>query len=197
MPSFYTTISPPPATLTQGLQRLRERLDGLAAQLREGISRAVSEAIAGALDHVVRTVFGANQPQVRWPENNRPWQHRANRATWQEDDAPSWLDPDDGEDDGGDWLDASPAEYRSTSATVASTEPPRATRWLSAVAAGVRTAVWWLRRQASRRPVLTTIAIGVTAAIVALTTTGVIGPILGALCVADLARSSTEHLATP
>jgi hypothetical protein len=200
MPSFYTTTGPPANTFTERLQRLGHRLDDLAAQLRDGISRAVSEAIAGALEQVVRTVFGARQPEVQLPDNNHRWHPRPHRPAWLQEDAPAWLDPEDSEDDGGDWLDDAPAEHRPTAPSPVSSEPSRATRWLSAVATGVRAAVWWLRRQAPRQPVLTTIAIGLTAAVIALTSsgaTGVIGSILGALCVADLARSSAEHLATP
>jgi hypothetical protein len=105
---------------------------------------------------------------------------------WQEHAHSSWLDHDEIDED---WQPPEPSQ-----------EPSRVTRWLSAAAAGVQTALWWLRRYAPRRPVLTTLVIGMTAAVVALSTTetsALVGSALGALAVADLTRAGVSHLATP
>jgi hypothetical protein len=73
-------------------------------------------------------------------------------------------------------------------------EQPLASRWLSALAVGVRSAVWWLRRYAPRRPLLSTVAIGVAVALAVLVAPATCAVGLGAIAVADAARAGTEQL---
>jgi hypothetical protein len=184
-------------SLSERLGRLRRTFDTLASQLHVGIARAIGEAIGGVIEQGLRKVLGAGTAQrtVRptWPHDAQRWPGgRGHSAAWPADENDAWLDNDDIDADD-DWRQSVASYARPTSTSVAMEQSPTA-RWLSAVAAGVRSAFWWLRWHAPRRPVLTTVAIGmaVTLALLMAPATYTVG--LGAIAVADAARTGTGHL---
>jgi hypothetical protein len=94
-----------------------------------------------------------------------------------------------------DWQQSVPSYGRSPPPSHV-TEPPLTARWLSALAAGLRSAFWWLRENAPRRPILTTLAIGITAVLAMLVAPASCAAGLGAIAVAEATRSGATHLAS-
>jgi hypothetical protein len=199
MPSYSHSTGPPGTSLSERLGQLRQTFDHLAGQLHDGIARAIADAISGAVEQGLRKVLGAGtaQPTVRptWPSDVQRWQHSHSRSSaWPEDESDSWLEADERDEDG-DWRQ-SVASYARPSATPPATEQPLASRWLSALAVGVRSAFWWLSRHAPRRPLLSTVAIGIAVALAMLVAPATCTVGLGAIAVADAARAGTEQLAS-
>jgi hypothetical protein len=197
MPSYYHSTGPPVTSLSKRLGQLRQTFDNLAGQLHDGIARAIGETIGGVIEQGLRKVLGAGtaQPTVRptWPHDAQRWQEgRGQPAAWPADERAAWLDDDDmGADD--DWRQGVNSYAYQASAPVVTEQSPSA-RWLSAVATGVRSAFWWLRRHAPRRPVLTTVAIGMAVALAILVGPATCTVGVGAIAVADAARAGTGHL---
>jgi hypothetical protein len=198
MTTYVHSTGPPVTSLSERLARLRRTFDDLASQLHVGIARAIADAISGAVEQGLRKVLGAGtaQPtaQPTWPNDVHRWQHSHSRSARPEDESDSWLEADESDEDG-DWRQ-SVASYARPSATPPATEQPLASRWLSALAVGVRSALWWLRRHAPRRPLLSTVAIGVAVALAMLVAPATCTVGLGAIAVADAARAGTAQLAS-
>jgi hypothetical protein len=185
--------------LTTQAVRLREKLERLAAQVREAVARTVSQAVAEAAHEALQIVLeGPPAETASWhstPEEfGRPWDadevndsrrksSRKPRTLYEsltEDDEPEHpMDPEDGE-----VSDDAPASTR-----------PR--RWSRALTVGCQAAAWWLRRHPGRLSGLTAAGIGVAAGLVAflasplLASAGTVAATaLGVLALADAARSA-------
>jgi hypothetical protein len=184
MPYYPPTPSPQPASLAERLDILNRHLDALGRQLRDGIARAVANAVSGAVEQALGTLLGKAPTQRQWSYQG---DHRP-VSRWDDD-------PEDNED-----LDPwAPNHYR-PNVPAPTNEKAAPTKWASAFAAGLHTAFWWFRQARSRRPVLTTLAVGLAAGIAVLTATasgalGLLGSAVGALALADVTRSGVTALA--
>jgi hypothetical protein len=146
------------------LDRLQASLQTLGERLREVVARTVGEAVADAVRALVALLASSpTAPLPALPNTDE---------LWEEPDPLLWHDPyrplrDDhaeellGEDD------APPMSADSGETTGAA-------RWSQAVSAGCRAAAWWLRRQAGRCPLRTSVVLGVAVALAAF----VAGPVL-------------------
>jgi hypothetical protein len=184
MPYYPPVTGPPQPSLSERLDLLNRHLDTLGRQLRDGIARAVAQAVSGAVEQALGTLLGKAPTQRQWPyqSDHRPV------SRWDDD-------PDDEDTDP--WMSSPHPQYARPSTPPAAN--PRGGHFASALAVGLRTAVWWFRQARSRRPVLTTLAVGLAAGIAVLaagasSAVGLVGTALGALAVADVTRSGVTAL---
>jgi hypothetical protein len=178
---------PPQPSLAERLDLLTRHLDALGRQLRDGIARAVAQAVSGAVEQALGTLLGKAPTQRPWPYQGE--QHRP-VSRWDDDADDEDMDP---------WMNNPHPQYARPTTPPAPT--PRGGHFASALAVGLRTAVWWFRQARSRRPVLTTLAVGLAAGIAVLaagasSAVGLVGTALGALAVADVTRSGVCTLAS-
>ncbi|MFO0881543.1 MAG: hypothetical protein U0840_29945 [Gemmataceae bacterium] len=142
--------SDPPRTLAERLARLNDHLQALGDRLKASIASIVGGAIADAVSEAIRRLLGGLEPCTDpYRDRHGPTTYR-DRAddTWGEKDR-RWEDDED----------SSPA--RGTPA------PPRpaSSRWGDALRAAAQAALWFLRQQPRRRPVLTAFAVTVAAGV--------------------------------
>jgi len=171
--------------LRRHLARLRESLETLTERVRDALAHAVGDAVASAVREAVRLLV--DDSVVSLPA----------RPAWHErdPDRPSWQDPEqsfwhDDYDDQLDDVDTVPEARQPESA-------PQASCWPRALAIGFQAAAWWLRRQASRFPVTTTLGVGLAASVAAyaasplmlVTGAGVIGAALGLMSLTDAVQA--------
>jgi hypothetical protein len=165
MSPVYSAHAAPPATLADRLARLGLTLDALGADLRGGVARALSEAVAGAVRQALQAALG-DAPQAG-PAPAR-WEAASYRRTplWGgAGEGRRWDDPygDPAPEDDGDWLPrglpaSGPGVYPS---------PRSARRWGRAVAVGLEASALSLRRP-GKRPALAALGWGVATGLVAL-----------------------------
>jgi len=181
MTTPYRAHADPPITLTDRVRQLNDNLQDLALRLKDAIATAVGRAVAQAVRDGVNALLGAREEH---PDPKRfDGRPQADRRAWDDEDAP-WFDP---------------AEE-----VVPPAQParPAANRWKEAGRAALQTALWWLRQQPRRRPILTTTLVAVAAGSVALVAgpgfaacVSVIASIASLLLTDDSARSAADLLA--
>jgi hypothetical protein len=196
---YYDSTGPPVSSLSERLGRLRDTFDNLASQLHGGIARAIADAIAAAIEQGLRKVLGGGtgRPTVHptWSDRPGPWpQHPTRSDRWPEDESVSWLEDDDSDEDV-DWQQTVAMSERPATVS-ATTEQRQPSRWLPALVSGIRGAFWWLRRYAPGRPIRTSLAIGLSAALAILVVPATWAVGLGAIAVADAARAGVAELAS-
>jgi len=173
----YRAHADPPKTLTltDRLRRLNDNLQRLAARLKDSIAAAIGKTVAEAVKDGVSDLLGVeDEPEPRrdaypggyghgrhWEEGDDYGRYGGDPWRYQDEDPPPLPKP--GRGDG---------------------------RWKEAVRAAMQTALWWLRRQPTRRPMLTTTLVALAAGSAAL----VAGPTLVA-CV-SVAASVVSLLLT-
>jgi hypothetical protein len=176
----------PPRTLAERLSRLNDNLQALGTRLKASIAGLVGDTIADAVRDSVRGLLGDKE------ESHDPYRDRREYHTlgyYREGEDDTWGDEDRR------WReqDFAPARQAPTTSGGASR------RWRNAVSAALRAALWFVKRQPRRRPVLTTLAVTVAAGV----TGFVAGPVLaagaavfasvaGLLFTADAAKSAAE-----
>jgi len=171
------------------LARLRESLETLTERVRDALAHAVGDAVASAVREAVRLLVDDSVASL--PARPSWQEHDPDRPSWQHEQS-FWNDDyDDQLDD----VDTVPEAMQPKSI-------PQASRWPRAIAIGFQAAAWWLRRQASRFPVVTTLGIGLAASVAAyaasplmlVTGAGVIGAALGLMSLTDAVRASAAAI---
>ena len=161
----------PPRTLSERMHQLNESLQAMAVRLKDAIAGAVSNMIGQAIGDVIRQLLGDQEPD--------------RFGGWHDRDDNGWYDDNDHEDP---WREESSRPSHKTSS-----------RLSDAFRTTVQTALWWLRTQPCRRPLLATSLVALTAGGAALFA----GPTLAAcvsiaasiaslLLTADSARTAGE-----
>jgi hypothetical protein len=179
------STGPPCLSAAERLERLHRTLEGLASQFREGIARAVALAVAESVQQTLRGLLG---------ESEQPIQRSFRPSGWREPMPSSWMEEGEEEDNADPWLAARPALPAPAPAP-----PPRSDRWASALAAGIKAGVCWLRGR-PRLAVLGTLTAGCVTFLLVLTvpTKGVLGLLastFGALALADVTHLGAGVLA--
>ena len=179
----------PPRTLAERLTRLNDDLKGLGERLKAAIAGAVGDAVAEAVRDTLRSLLGgkdAPADHYRDPRDHAPHALYSDYTAAREDDP--W-----GEEDRR-WQDEGPAPARVNSAG--------SKRWRNAVGTALQAALWFLKRQPRRRPVLTTLAVTLAAGVAGLLAgpvlvagAGVLASVAGLLLTADASRSAAELVA--
>jgi hypothetical protein len=169
----YHAHADPPQTITQRLDRLKESLQALGSRLKTSIATVIGSTIADAIRDAVKRLLGVEEEPALEDDGyryNAPsrWDDRNSSSRWDDRNSPDRYWNDDsgwGDQDDFDTPSQTPA---------AAHEAPK--RWRNALTSSLQTALWWLKHQPARRPVLTTVAVALTAGI----TGFVAGPTLGA-----------------
>jgi hypothetical protein len=152
----------PPRTLRQRLERLNCALEALRRELKDGISRAVSAAIAEAIGDGLRALLGVRgntlgyHPDREHSVEDRDWHDSEGQGFWHQE---HYADPDE----------------------EAAAQPSAGyCRWREVLGSALLTGLWWGKRQHSRRPVLSTLVVAAAAGIL----TYLAGPALTSAAVA-------------
>jgi hypothetical protein len=157
MPSIRSMIAPGRRLLARHLTRLGETLETFGQRLREAVSSAVGETVAGIVRETVRAVL-AEQPTIPTGSERFVQRPRPPRPLWERPDDlqdEPWFD--DPFNDPPDEEDVPPSNR-----TEDTGDPSRLPR---AIAVGFHTTLYWLRRRVSRYPVLTALAVGLLTAL--------------------------------
>jgi hypothetical protein len=179
------------------LQRLRDTLHSYGARLREAVAAAVGETVAAVVRDTVRVVF-AELPA--WPTAPRRFPQPPGPSP------PPWVEPEDLDEEP--WFDdpesypPAPAEDDPNTPLRRAAATPRASRWRRALAAGLDTALAWLRRRLGRYGVRTALAVGLlnglatyTGGPLAATAVSLTGSALHLLSLAEAIDTGAEALA--
>jgi hypothetical protein len=146
----------PPRTLAERLTRLNDNLQVLGERLKNSIAGVVGDAIADAVRHAVRNLLGRKELPADLSSDRR--ERRDHHAPSHYRDR---VDDPWGEEDFR-WEDD---EVFTPVPETPPTAPGAGQRWRNAMSAAVQGAFWYLKQQPRRRPVLTTLAVTLAAAI--------------------------------
>jgi hypothetical protein len=143
-----------PPTLADRLRALNDSLRSLAGRLKDAIASAVSSAIGSVIRDVLRKLLGAEGEP---PEQPRSFDQRFGQDRYDPDHRLQRYEDDPWHDDDS-WHEDS---HATISPSHDDSDEPN--RWGDALRATVQTALWWLRIQPFRRPLLTTTLVALTA----------------------------------
>jgi hypothetical protein len=183
--------------LARHLTRLSETLETFTERLREAVSAAVGETVAGIVRETIRTVLADQQSVSTSSETYAPSPGQRR---------PLWTRPDDLDEEP--WFD-DPYDYPRdegyeeeppTSRADATSAPPRLPR---SIAVGFHTTLCWLRCRVGRFPVLTAISVGLLTALatylggpLAAAAVGLAGSAFSLLSLAEGVQTSADALAS-
>ena len=149
----------------------------------------MGDAIADAVRDAVRGLLGSKEAPADPYRDHRDYRAPAYYCDGEDD---PW-----GEEDRG-WEDEVVLPARETSPT----REGAGRRWRNAMSAAVQAALWFLRRQPRRRPVLTTLAVTLAAGVAGFVAgpalaagAGVLASVAGLLLTAEASKSATEFAA--
>jgi hypothetical protein len=187
--NHYHGSPDPPRTLTQRLAKLNDNLQTLGDRLKASIAGLVGDAFADAIRDSVRGLLGGKEAPADPYRDQRDYRdpHAPDYYRDREDDP--WGDGENR------WAeeDFSPARQSQTTHNSASN------RWRNAVSAALQTAIWFLKQQPRRRPVLTTLCVTLVAGLTGFVAgpalaagAGVFASVAGLMLTADASKSAAE-----
>jgi len=181
------------------VDRLGVALESLRDRVRDAVAEVVSDAVGKAVHEVVRVLVGPGETRPPVPDlpPDRPRyeddsRDRRPRPAWSGDTSSEWEDLDRYE------------ECQDAPIPVAIPAPvpaPRLKRTTQALALGLQTAAWWLRRRAATLSPGAALGLGAVASfaaylagpVVALSGAGVLAAALSLLNIADTFASVLSH----
>jgi len=183
----------PPLTLTERLTQLNDNLQALDQRLKAAIGAAVGNAIAAAVRDTVRYLLGGKDtPGVERQSDHhdyrddRDYRDECAPDRWSEDDS-CW--PQD-------------QEFFAPASKKPASHNTKSKRWSKALRAALQMALWWLKHQSGRRPILITVTVTLAASITALVAgpaiaagVGVLTSVAGLLLTSNAASEATNRLA--
>jgi hypothetical protein len=194
----------PPHTLKERLRQLNENLQALGERLKNSIATVIGATIAEAVKDAIRRLLGLAQPGgiIIPPYGPEPWYDDRN-SRWERDGVRGWDREDRGwnreQEDYDDGWDRQDNDYRSPDREPEPATNEQCNRWRNAWTSGLQTALWWLKYQPSRRPVLATITVTLAAGFTAFVAgpvfaagVGVLASIASLLLTADATKSAAE-----
>jgi hypothetical protein len=174
----------PPRSLAERLELLNDNLHSLSGRLKDAVANAFSTAVGEAVHDVVRHLLGTNEPPAR--EQSCYHQATPDSGLWQNPEEPGWQEED---------------EFQTRPPQPSPERKQTPGRWGNALGMAVQAALWWMRQQPRRRPLLTTAAVAVAAGITAFLAgpalaagVGVLASTAGLFLTAKAASSVSEHL---
>jgi hypothetical protein len=160
MRSLRSLIDPGGRSLIYHLDRLRATLDALIARLRSSIAEAISQSAAGVVRDTIQGLLASPASQTR-PRYHDDYDPR--RSSWDDfDDGYGYRGPRYDDDDG----DVYDRPYPRGPQASPGSRTPRMMRWSHAIAAGLRTAAWWLQDRTGAKACLVALGIGGAASVV-------------------------------
>jgi hypothetical protein len=186
----------PPRTLTERLSRLKDDLQSLGERLKASIACLAGDAVAETVRDSLRKLLGgkeaAPEDHFRDQRDNQDHFTRRDYRHYRDERDDPWNEGErrwSGEED----EDFTP--IRKTAAT--STDAPR--RWRNALTAALQTALWFIKQQPRRRPVLTTVCVTLAAGVAGFVAgpvlaagAGVIASVAGLVLTAEASQSAAE-----
>ena len=176
----------PPHTLAERLTRLNDNLQSLGERLKASIASVLGDAIADAVRDSVRSLLGGKDtpadPYRLQHDDHAPGRY-ADRADdpWGESD-PSWEEE----------IVPHPHQAPATGHGVGK-------RCRNALSSAVQAALWFLKQQPRRRPILTTLAVTLAAGVTGFLAgpaiaagAGVLVSIAGLMFTADASQSAAQ-----
>jgi len=177
------------------MDRLGVALESLRDRVRDAVAEVVSDAVGKAVHEVVRVLVGPGEAQSTAPDRPRyedDSRDRRPRPAWSGDTSSQWEDLGRCE------------ECEDVPIPVAIPVPvpaPRLKRTTQALALGLQTAAWWLRRRAATLSPGAALGLGAVASftaylagpVVALSGAGVLAAALSLLNIADTFASVLSH----
>jgi hypothetical protein len=176
----------PPRTLGERLEQLNDNLHSLSVRLKDAIASAVSTAIGEAIRDAVRSLLGKQEAPD--PDRSVFWPPEAQSDLWNDSEESRWNEEDD-------------FQPRPQERPTERKQP--ANRWGNALGMAVQTALWWMRQQPRRRPVLTTTLVALAAGVTAFLAgpalaagVGVLASMASLFMTANTAKSAGDQLRT-
>jgi hypothetical protein len=208
VPTFHSLSPPARLSLAGRLDRLRHALDVVGGELAEGVADAAAQAVSGAVRDAVLALLTAGRNHTPLlqrdrfgsPPDLRPslWSGLDQSDQPDEPEDAPWDDREEGP-----WPGSPGDRHIPATPTPAPAAQPRVRRWASALAAGWRAGLWWLRRRPGRSTLLTALGVGLAAGLGAFLVAslvpagvGLLGSALDLAALADVARSGAAALAT-
>jgi hypothetical protein len=182
--NHYYGSPDPPRTLAERLERLNDNLRSLGERLKASIAGVVGDAIADAVRDAVRGLLGSREtPADSYRDNHAPGHYRDREDDpWGEEDR-RWEDE----------------EVYTPARKTTATRNGAAGRWRGAMSAALQAALWFLKQQPRRRPILTTLAVTLAAGVTGFIAgpilaagAGVLASVAGLLLTADASKSAAE-----
>ena len=184
MTSYYGSPDPP-RTLAERLSRLNDNLQSLGERLKASIAALLGDTVADAVRDALRGLLGGKEEFVD-PYRERGDRHDRDYYGGREDDP--WGDEDRRWREEGDY---------STAPRTPAASGGAGSRWRVAASAALQAALWFLKRQPRRRPVLTTVCVTLAAGATAFVAgsllaagAGVLASVAGLLLTADAYQSA-------
>jgi hypothetical protein len=185
----------PPRTLVERLSRLKDDLQFLGDRLKASIASLVGDAVAETARDSIRKLLGGKEtpPVDRFhdPSNNPGHFTRRDYRDCRAERDDAWNEDDRWSEDG-----EFPPPSRKTAATGG--DVPR--RWRNALTAALQTALWFIKQQPRRRPMLTTVCVTLVAGVAGLVAgpllaagAGVAAWVAGLLLTTEASQSAAEH----
>ena len=134
----------PPRTLSERLGRLTDNLQALGDRLKASVAGLMGDAIADAVRDSVRKLLGGDHHQDQ--------RNRHTREPYRDTEDDPWGDENRRRDE--------EAVYTPTRET-----SPKDNRWRNAMSAALQAALWFIKRQPKRRPILTTVCVTLVAGV--------------------------------
>jgi hypothetical protein len=154
----YHAHADPPLTFSERLGRLKDNLQALGVRLKQSIASVIGTTIAEAIrDAIHKLLGGDDQPTPFEPSYHEQrdrftprdrWDDR-NSSPWDYDEEPRWNEE----------------EFCTPSQPSPAPRNESPKRWRNALTAGVQTALWWLKHQPMRRPVIATVVVVLAAGV--------------------------------
>jgi hypothetical protein len=182
--NHYYGSPDPPRTLAERLERLNDNLKTLGERLKASIAAVVGDAIAEAVRDAVRGLLGSKEAPAD------PYRGYPAAGHYRDGEDDLW-----GEEDRR-WEDD---EVYTPARKTTATRNGAAGRWREAMSAALQAALWFLKQQPRRRPILTTLAVTLAAGVTGFIAgpilaagAGVLASVAGLLLTADASKSAAE-----
>lgn len=180
----------PPRTLAERLARLNDNLQALGERLKASIAGVVGDAIAEAVRDAVRGLLGGKGAPPDPFRDARDYRDRHGPAHDRDRADDPWGEDDRRWEDEEDFTPPRETPERGTGT---------GSRWRNALSAAFQAALWFLKQQPRRRPVLTTLAVTLAAGVTGFVAgpvlaagAGVLASVAGLLLTADASQSVAE-----
>jgi hypothetical protein len=184
--NYHHSSPDPPRTLAERLAQLNDNLQSLGERLKASIAGLLGDTIADAVRDSVRVLLGSKEAPPTSYRDQRDY-HSPDYYRDREDDP--WGDEDRR------WEE----EEIYTPTRQTQTTRNESNRWRNALSAALQAALWFLKQQPKRRPVLTTVVVTFAAGITGFIAgpmlaagTTVLASVAGLMLTADAYESAAE-----
>jgi len=170
--------------LASRLQQLASTLEDLGERLRDAVGQAVGQTVGGSVRDALHELLADRPPLAPAPRHFSPSRDAQ---------SPLWDQPDRCERDP--WLNESQERIEDEDLDPYPTpefKKPVPRRWVPALAAGLQTAAWWLRRRVGGHPVLAAVGVGLLAVVATWACSPLVVPCLDLMSLASTVQAGAQ-----